>query len=135
VIGDAGISVGDEELVQWQPDHSAQGTHFQDQLLPLDALQEALVIDDGELLLQLERSSIADLGQQRLRLPEGLERQLLTGQLALRRQLTQLPGIQVAPEETDFIGLRHEIDTLQYGPVVVVGLGRRRWRGRRLRGR
>jgi len=49
--------------------------------------------------------------------------------------LTQLPGVEITPEETDFIGLCHEVDALQDGLAVVVGLGRRRWRRRRLRGR
>lgn len=74
--------------------------------------QKVHIIDDGELILQSEDSLVVDLPLQQLVLPEGLHGYLLAGGLVFRRQAAHLTHVEIAPEEPDLVGLRHEVGTV-----------------------
>lgn len=113
MIGDGSISVGCKELMQRQTHLPAQWTQFQQQLLPLHALQKLLIVDDGELFLQLEDTLGICLNNELLGLPEWLQHQLLAVGGIFGRQVTRLASKDIATQQTYFGRLGHEIDYIQ----------------------
>lgn len=113
MIGNTGISVGNIELVQGQQYFPAQWAQFQLQLLPFHTLQKLLIVNDGELFLQLKCALWAKLHHKLLRLPQWFQHhQLLAIAGICRGQVTRLSGIDVATQQAHFGCLRHKMNAL-----------------------